>query len=150
MDSAALPFRALNSSSNSFAGVRQSGSRIDDEESTRKPVMRKWAKRLGVGLVCTLIPTIALLWCVPPAPRLTPENIAKLDSHTTEADAIELFGRPYFKGPFEIDGQNVVWIEDRVLFGVRLDEGGKVVGIRWEKDAAPEGFWHKLRRRLRL
>jgi len=112
--------------------------------------MKKWAMRLGVGLVCTGVATFALLWCLPPAPRLTPENIDKLDANTTEADAIELFGRPYFKGPFENGGQNLVWIEDQVLFGVRLDERGKVVGIRWEKDAEPEGFWHKLRRRLRL
>jgi hypothetical protein len=115
--------------------------------------MNKWAKRVGVGLVglvCTVVVTFALLWWVPPAPRLTPENIAKLNADTTEAEAIALFGRPYFKGPFENGGQNLVWIEDRVLFGVRLGESGKVVGIRWEKDAEPEGFWHKLRRRLRL
>ena len=112
--------------------------------------MKKWAMRVGVGLVCSGVAAVALLWCVPPAPRLTPENIAKLDANTTEAKAIELFGRPYFKGPFENGGQNVVWIEDQVLFGVRLDESGKVVGIRWEKEAEPEGFWHKLRRRLRL
>ena len=113
--------------------------------------MKKWAMRLGVGLVCAGVATVALLWCVPPAPRLTPENIAKLNSNTTEAEAIELFGRPYFKGPFENGGQNLVWIEDQVLFGVRLGENGNVVGIRWERETvAPEGFWHKLRRRLRL
>lgn len=112
--------------------------------------MKKWAMRFGVGLVCTGVATFALLCCVPPAPRLTLENIDKLDANTTEADAIELFGSPYFKGPFENGGQNLVWIEDQVLFGVKLDERGKVIGIRWEKDAEPEGFWHKLRRRLRL
>jgi hypothetical protein len=112
--------------------------------------MKKWAMRLGVGLVCAGAATFALLWCAPPAPRLTPENIAKLDADTTEAEAIELFGRPYFKGPFENGSQSLVWIEEQVLFGVQLDESGKVVGIRWEKDAKPEGFWHKLRRRLRL
>ena len=112
--------------------------------------MKKWSIRFVVGLVCTGIASFAVLWCVPLAPRLTPENIDKLDADTTEADAIELFGRPYFKGPFENGGQNVVWIEDQVLFGVRLDANGKVIGIRWEKDAEPEGFWHKMRRRLRL
>jgi hypothetical protein len=112
--------------------------------------MYKWVKRLGVGLVCAALAAFAILWCVPPAPRLTPENIAKLDWNTTESDAIELFGRPYFKGPFENGGQDVVWIEDRILFGVRLDASGKVIDIRWEKEAEPEGFWHKLRRRLRL
>ena len=112
--------------------------------------MKKWAKRVAVGLVGAGVATFAVLWCLPPAPRITPENIAKLDSHTTEDDAIQLFGRPYFRGPFENGGQEVVWIEDQVLFGVRLDESGKVVGIRWEKNAEPEGFWHKLRRRLRL
>jgi hypothetical protein len=112
--------------------------------------MKKWAVRVGVGLVCTGVATVTLFWCVPPAPRLTPENIAKLDADTTEADVVELFGRPYFKGPFENGGQNVVWIEEKVLFGVRLDDSGKVVGIRWEKDVELEGFWHKLRRRLRL
>jgi hypothetical protein len=112
--------------------------------------VNKWAKRLFVGLMCTGVATFAILWSVPPDPRLTPENIAKLHANTTEGEAIELFGRPYFKGPFENGGQNVVWIEDRVLFGVRLGESGKVVDIRWEKDAEPEGFWHKLRRRLRL
>ena len=112
--------------------------------------MKKWAMRLGVGLVCTGAVTFALLWCVPPDPRLTPENIAKLDANTTEGEAIELFGRPYLKGPFENGGQDLVWIEDQVLFGVRLGESGKVVGIRWEKDVEPEGFWHKLLRRLRL
>ena len=112
--------------------------------------MKKWAMRLGVGLACTGVATFALLCCVPPAPRLTPENIARLNPNTTEAEAIELFGRPYFKGPSETGGQKLVWIEDRVLFSVRLDESGKVVGIRWEKDVEPEGFWHKLRRRLRL
>ena len=112
--------------------------------------MNKWAKRLGVGLVCTGVATFALLWCVPPDPRLTPENIAKLDAYTTEAEAIELFGRPYSQGPFESGGRDLVWLEDRVLFGVRVGESGKVVGIRWEKNAEPEGFWHKLRRRLRL
>ena len=112
--------------------------------------MKKWAMRLGVVLVCTCVATFALLWCVPPAPRLTSENIDKLDNNTTEADAIELFGRPYFKGPFENGGQNVVWVEDQVLFGVKLDENGKVVGIRWLEKDANEGFWHKLRRRLRL
>jgi len=112
--------------------------------------MKNWAKHVLVGLVCMGIVALAGLWCVPPAPRLTFENIAKLDSHTTEAEAIELFGRPYFKGPFENGGQSVVWIEDRVLFGVRLDESRKVVDIRWEKNVEPEGFWHKLRRRLRL
>lgn len=112
--------------------------------------MKKWTKRVGVGLVCLGAATVALLWYVPPAPRLTPENIAKLDANTTEADAIELFGRPYFKGPFENGGQDVVWIEEQVLFGVRLGETGKVVNIRWEKGVERERFWHKLRRRLRL
>ena len=112
--------------------------------------MNKWAKRIAVGLVCTGVVAFAILWSVPPAPRLTPENIAKLDFNTTERDAIELFGRPYFKGPNAKGGQDVVWIEERVLFGVRLDERGKVIDIRWEKNAEPEGFWHKLRRRLRL
>jgi len=112
--------------------------------------MKKWAMCCGLGLVCAGVAAFALLWCVPPAPRLTSENIDKLDANTTEAAAIELFGRPYFKGPFENGGHNLVWIEDQVLFGVRLGESGKVVGIRWEKDAEPEGFWHKLRRRLRL
>jgi hypothetical protein len=113
--------------------------------------MKKWAVRLGVGLVCASLATVALLWCVPPAPRLTPENIAKLNSNTMEAEAIELFGRPYFKGPFENGGRNLVWIEDQVLFGVQIGESGKVVGIRWEKETVePEGFWHKLRRRMRL
>ena len=112
--------------------------------------MKKWSIRFVVGLVCTGVILFAVLWCVPPAPRLTPDNIAKLDAHTTEADAIELFGRPYFKGPLENGSQNLVWIEDQVLFGVKLDANGKVIDIRWEKDAEPEGFWHKLRRRLRL
>jgi hypothetical protein len=115
--------------------------------------MNKWARRVGVGLVglgCTAVVTFAVLWCVPPAPRLTPENIAQLNDDTTEAEAIALFGRPYFKGPFENGGRDVVWIEDRVLFSVRLGESGKVIGIRWEQDAEPEGFWHNLRRRLRL
>jgi hypothetical protein len=98
---------------------------------------------------CAAFVAFAVLVCVPPAPRLTPENIARLDAGTTEADAIEIFGRPYFKGPFENGGQNVVWIEDQVLFGIKLDDRGKVVGIRWEKDAN-EDLWHKLRRRLRL
>ena len=113
--------------------------------------MKKRAVRLGAGLVCTGVATITLLWCVPPAPRLTPENIVKLDADTTEAQAIELFGRPYFQGPFENGGRNLVWIEDQVLFGVRIGENGKVVDIRWERETVePEGFWHKLRRRLRL
>jgi len=117
--------------------------------STAETAMKKWGLPLSVGLVCG-VATLALLWWMSPAPLLTPENIAKLDARTTEADAIELFGRPYFKGPFENGSQNVIWIEDQVLFGVKLDESGKVVGIRWEKDVEPEGFWHKLRRRLRL
>jgi hypothetical protein len=117
----------------------------------RKPAMKKWAVRLGVGLVCVGVATVALLWCVPPAPRLTTENISKLNANTTEAEAIELFGRPYFEGPFENGGRNLVWIEDQVLFGVKIGESGKVVGIRWEKESVEaEGFWHKLRRRLRL
>jgi len=124
---------------------------------TRPAAMNKWAKRVGlglVGLVCAGVATVAVLWCVPPAPRITPENVAKLTSRTTEAEAIALFGRPYFKGPFENDGmsygRNLVWIEDRELFSVRLGESGKVIDIRWEHDADPEGFWHKLLRRLRL
>ena len=112
--------------------------------------MKKWAIRLAMGWIGAAVTTTAVLWCVPPAPRLTYENIAKLDADTTEADAIALFGRPYFKSPFENGGQNVVWIEDQVLFGVRLCERGKVVDIRWEKDVEIEGFWHKFRRRLRL
>lgn len=120
------------------------------KELAEKLAMKKWAIRLGLGLACTVVTIFAVLLCVPPDPRLTPENIAKLNADTDEAEAIELFGRPSFKGPFENGGRNLVWIEDRVLFGVKLDETGKVVGIRWEKDAEPEGFWHKLRRRLRL
>ena len=119
--------------------------------------MNKWAKRVVVGLVglvCAGVATVAVLWCVPPAPRITPENIAKLNSRTTEDEAIALFGRPYFKGPFEYDGdsdgRNIVWIEDRELFGVRIGASGNVINIRWEHDSEPEGFWHKLRRRLRL
>jgi hypothetical protein len=111
--------------------------------------VKKWFIRFIVGLVCIGAAASAMLWCMPPAPRLTPENIAKLDAGTTEADAIELFGRPYFRGPLENGGQNLVWIEDQVLFGVRLNEGGRVIGIRWEKDAN-EAFWHKVRRRLRI
>jgi hypothetical protein len=112
--------------------------------------MKKWAVRLGVGLVCAGIATIALLWLVPPDPRLTYENIDKLRPSMGEAEVIELFGRPYYRAASENGGQEIVWLEDQVLFGVRLDQSGKVVGIRWEKDAEPEGFWHKLRRRLRL
>ena len=112
--------------------------------------MKKWAIRLAMGLIGAAVTSTAGLWCVPPAPRLTYENIDKLNADTTEADAIALFGRPYFKGPFENGVQNVVWIEDQVLFGVQLDANGKVVGIRWEKDVESEGFWHKLRRRIRL
>src|SRR4051794_10685401 len=112
--------------------------------------MKKWAVRLCVGLVCAGVATFALLWFVPPAPRLTSENIARLRPSMGEGEVIELFGRPYFKGDFENGGQNIVWVEEQVLFGVRLDESGKVVGVRWEKDGEPEGFWHKLRRRLRL
>jgi hypothetical protein len=112
--------------------------------------MKKWGMRLGSGLMCMGVVTLVVLWFVPPPPRLTPENIAKLDDSTTEADAIELFGRPHFQAPFENGVRNVVWIEDQVLFGVKLDENGKVVGIRWEKDVESEDFWHKLRRRLRL
>jgi hypothetical protein len=111
--------------------------------------MKKWSMRVVVVLVCAGVAVLVALWYVPPAPRLTPENIAKLDAGTTEADAIELFGRPFFKGPFENGGRNVVWVEDQVLFGVRLNERGNVIGIRWEKDANEE-FWHKLRRRLRI
>jgi|SoiMethySBSTD1v2_1073268.scaffolds.fasta_scaffold763647_1 hypothetical protein len=124
---------------------------------TSPAALNKWAKRVGVGLVglvCAVVATVAVLWCVPPAPRITPENVAKLTSRTTEAEAIAIFGRPYFKGPFENDGEsdgrNLVWIEDREMFSVRLGESGTVIGIRWDHDMDPEGFWHKLRRRLRL
>jgi hypothetical protein len=112
--------------------------------------MKNWAVRLCVGLACAGVATFALLWVLPPAPRLTYENIDKLRPSMGEAEVVELFGRPYFKGAFENGGQDIVWIEDQVLFGVRLDNAGKVVGIRWERDAEPEGFWHKLRRRLRI
>jgi hypothetical protein len=113
--------------------------------------MKKWAIRLGVALTGAVVAVFVVLWFVPPAPRLTLENIDKLDHNTTEADAIELFGRPYFKGPFENRVRNVVWIEDQVLFGVTFDERGKIKEIRWEpKSAEREGFWHKFRRRVRL
>lgn len=112
--------------------------------------MKKWTKRVILSLACVSVVALVVLLCVPPAPRLTYENIAKLDFSSTEADAIELFGRPYFKGPLENGGQNVVWIEDQLLFGVRLNERGKVIDIRWLEKNANEDFWHKLRRRLRL
>jgi hypothetical protein len=112
--------------------------------------MKKWALRLAIGSTCAALATMTVLWFVPPPPRITLENIGKVHPDMTEDEAIELFGRPAFREARPDGGRDVRWIEDTVLFGVHIHEDGKVAGIRWEKDREPEGFWTKLRRRLRL